>query len=382
MVDPPTWPGPRRLQDFVGQRRTVDALILLLNQAKRRRQPLPHLVFCGAPEMGKATLGGHILANELGTGFQSVSAKCLNRPADTMPYLTNAPEGSLILIEDIEELEKPALDFLLPAIADFAVDVVLGEGGSARTITFTFKRFTLVGTTSRPSRLDSQLRRSAIVLDFAPYTQEELAEIVRLLSDQHGLDIDAAARSLLAAHSNGTPGQALTLVKRLRDCFGEQHRVHIGLEPTWQVLDAFGYSRADTTSSALADRLRGMTGTEFEEYVADLFRRLGFSAETTPATGDHGLDLILRKGNEMSVAQCKCWAQPIGEPVVREFYGALVGAGAATGYLVATSSFTSAALTFAQGKPLKLIDLDALILMALTCGAEKLGADEHWSLKG
>jgi len=128
-----------------------------------------------------------------------------------------------------------------------------------------------------------------------------------------------------------------------------------------EALMLFRYLEPSLPSIDLATKLRSMTGPAFEEYVADIFRNMGYVVATTQSSGDHGIDLFARKGHQLVVVQCKRWAAPVGEPVVRDFFGSLTDAGAHLGYVVATSYFTAQARAFAQDKPIQLIDLDSLL---------------------
>jgi Holliday junction DNA helicase RuvB len=353
---------PVRLEEFSGQRNIKDALGVLLTASKRQKRPLPHLLFCGPPDMGKGTLAV-VLANELGTTVQMTQGELLKGPADLMPYLTNAAEGSIVFIEEINRLGQSAEEFLYSAVETFRVDIVHGAGKNARTVTVPLKPFTLIGTTSKPSQ-SARYRRLMIAYEFASYAAEEIAEIVIILGKAHALVIELDSAMTLAAHLDGTPGDALTLVKRLADYFAGDADGRISPEITQRALQTFGYQQRPFTPIELAERLRRMSGTDLEDFVADVFRRLGYSVEKTPASGDHGIDLLLHIGGASGVVQCKRWNDPVGEPVVRDFYGAMMAANAESGYLVTTSSFTPAASAFAEGKPVKLIDLDALIHMA------------------
>jgi restriction system protein len=128
-----------------------------------------------------------------------------------------------------------------------------------------------------------------------------------------------------------------------------------------EALIAFRYFEPSLPSVDLATKLRSMTGPAFEEYVADISRNMGYVVATTQSSGDHGIDLFARKGDQLAIVQCKRWAAPVGEPVVRDFFGSLMDAGAQLGYVVAKSHFTAQARAFAQNKPIQLIDLDALL---------------------
>ena len=127
---------------------------------------------------------------------------------------------------------------------------------------------------------------------------------------------------------------------------------------------SLGYLDRPPSPVDLVSKLQAFNGLEFEEFVATVFRSDGYFVEMTQITGDHGIDLLMRKDNQLFAVQCKRWDAPVGESVVRDFFGSLMGAGAQFGYLVVSSTFTSRAYAFAQNKPMKLIDLDELIELA------------------
>jgi HJR/Mrr/RecB family endonuclease len=130
------------------------------------------------------------------------------------------------------------------------------------------------------------------------------------------------------------------------------------------LLDLLGLTQRERPNIALADRLRLMSGSEFEQFVAGLFGNLGYSVELTPSSGDHGVDIIIRKSGQSAAVQCKRWNDPVGEPVLRDFLGSMVGAGVTVGYVATTSVFTEQAHGFAHKHGICLLDLDALIEMA------------------
>lgn len=197
--------------------------------------------------------------------------------------------------------------------------------------------------------------------DFAPYSREELGQIVRLLAKQQGLAMDIDAAELLADYCGESPGDARVMVKRLQDFVSTGATDHVTINVMQEALASFGYLDKTSKSVDLAQKLRKMEALEFEEFVADLFRKKGYAVEITQGSGDHGIDLLMRKDNQLIAVQCKRWNTPVGEPVVRDFLGSLMGIGAKVGYVIAASTFTSKALSFVQDKPIKLIDLDALI---------------------
>jgi hypothetical protein len=178
---------------------------------------------------------------------------------------------------------------------------------------------------------------------------------------------EAEALTTIANCCDGSLEKAWIIVQRIRAFFGDHiERTALPLltlERTRELLGWWGYQNRGT-SLDLASRLRSMSGTDFEQHVAAVFQRFGYAVEYTPVSGDHGIDLILRRGSEKAVVQCKRWEGSVGEPVVREFLGSMMGAGVAVGYIVTTGEFTAQAIEFAEKNHVKLIDLDALLHLA------------------
>src|SRR3954452_16830161 len=170
---------PRRLSEIVGQSAIVQKMQINLNACKKLKEPLGHILFDGPPGLGKTTFAT-VLPNELGTTIQVTSGPALSKPAELLPFLTNLEENSILFIDEIHRMPRVVEEFIYPAMEDFRIDIILGEGMSARTISMPLKRFTLIGATTRSGMLSSPMRdrfRMHEHLEF--YSTEELAQIVR-----------------------------------------------------------------------------------------------------------------------------------------------------------------------------------------------------------
>ena len=196
---------PRFLRDVIGQKAVVQRLGIVLNACRKLKEPLAHILFDGPPGLGKTTFAT-VLPQEIGTTIQMTSGPALTKPADLLPFLTNASEGSIIFIDEIHRMPRIVEEFIYPAMEDFRVDIVLGEGMHARTISMPLKRFTLIGATTRSGMLSSPMRDRFKMhehLDY--YTVEELARIVTINAQKLKTTLLPAAAELLARRSRGTP---------------------------------------------------------------------------------------------------------------------------------------------------------------------------------
>src|SRR3954469_17860086 len=148
---------PRFLREVIGQKAVVQRLGIVLNAVRKLKEPLSHILFDGPPGLGKTTFAT-VLPNELGTSLQMTSGPALSKPGDLMPFLTNATEGSVLFIDEIHRMPRVVEEFIYPAMEDFRVDIVLGEGVNARTMSLPLQRFTLIGATTRSGMLSGPMR--------------------------------------------------------------------------------------------------------------------------------------------------------------------------------------------------------------------------------
>jgi Holliday junction DNA helicase RuvB len=201
---------PKWLREVIGQKAVVQRLGIVLNACKKLKEPLSHILFDGPPGLGKTTFAT-VLPNELGTSLQMTSGPALSKPADLLPFLTNVEEGSILFIDEIHRMPRVVEEFIYPAMEDFRVDIVLGEGVNARTIALRLKRFTLIGATTRSGMLSSPMRdRFKMHEHLEFYSVSELAEIVRINAKKLQTPITEEAALELAKRSRGTPRIANT----------------------------------------------------------------------------------------------------------------------------------------------------------------------------
>lgn len=249
-ADPDEKLRPQRLQEIVGQRGVAERLAISLEAARKRGEPLPHILFDGPPGLGKTTFAT-VLHNELGVELNITSGAALDKKMDVMPYLTNAPEGSILFIDEIHRLPSAVEEFIYPVMEDFRVDVVLGEGMSARTINLPLKKFTIIGATTRSGMLSGPLReRFGIHEHLEFYDTEDLATIITTNAAKLRATIVPEAAWELAARSRGTPRIANARLRWVRDYSLARADGHISLSVSrdaldMQEVDAEGLDRQD-----------------------------------------------------------------------------------------------------------------------------------------
>ncbi|HEX9019984.1 MAG TPA: Holliday junction branch migration DNA helicase RuvB [Nitrospirota bacterium] len=208
---------PVQFEDFVGQDRIKENLRVYIEAAKGRGESLDHVLFCGPPGLGKTTLAT-IIAHELGVGIRATSGPVLERAGDLAAILTNLQSRDVLFIDEIHRLNRVVEEILYPAMEDFQLDIIIGQGPGARSIKLDLPHFTLIGATTRSGLLTSPLRDRFGVIDRLNfYSPEELRTIVRRSAGLLGTKIDSAAAEEIARRSRGTPRIANRLLRRVRD---------------------------------------------------------------------------------------------------------------------------------------------------------------------
>ncbi|MCL2437190.1 MAG: Holliday junction branch migration DNA helicase RuvB [Clostridiales bacterium] len=231
---------PQKLDDYVGQKNATDNLKVFIEAARIRREPLDHVLFYGPPGLGKTTLAG-IIANELGVEIRITSGPAIERAGDLAAILTNLNENDVLFIDEIHRLNRSVEEVLYSAMEDFALDIIIGKGPSARSIRLDLAKFTLIGATTRAGSLSAPLRdRFGVVSKFEMYTVDELMKIIRRSAGILKIQTDEASLLEMAKRSRGTPRVANRMLKRVRDFSQVEGKSGIDMEITNKALSALG----------------------------------------------------------------------------------------------------------------------------------------------
>lgn len=254
---------PQTLEDYIGQKKVKENLSIFIKAAKLRNDPLDHVLFYGPPGLGKTTLAG-IIANELGVDIKITSGPAIERAGDLAAILTNLNENDVLFIDEIHRLNRSVEEVLYSAMEDFALDIIIGKGPSARSIRLDLSKFTLIGATTRAGSLSAPLRdRFGVMSKFEMYTEDELAEIIKRSAGIIGVEADDDSILEMAKRSRGTPRVANRILKRIRDFSQVQGSGKITLDITKEGLaaldiDSMGLERLDREIlMAIIERFNG-----------------------------------------------------------------------------------------------------------------------------
>ncbi len=250
---------PKYLDDYIGQEKVKNNLKIFIEAAKQRGEPLDHVLLYGPPGLGKTTLAS-IVANEMKVNLKITSGPAIEKPGELAAILNNLGENDVLFIDEIHRLNRQVEEVLYPAMEDYAIDVMIGKGASARSIRLDLPHFTLIGATTRAGMLTAPLRdRFGVVNRLEFYTTDELTDIIERSAYVLGVDIDSAGSVEIAKRSRGTPRLANRLLKRVRDFAEVEYQGKI----TYDIAnDALNRLEVDTLGLDETDRLLLLTMIE------------------------------------------------------------------------------------------------------------------------
>ena len=234
---------PQLLEDYIGQAKAKEMLKIYIEAAKARGEALDHLLFYGPPGLGKTTLAG-IIANEMNVNMKITSGPAIEKPGEMAAILNNLQEGDILFVDEIHRLNRQVEEVLYPAMEDYAIDIMIGKGASARSIRLDLPKFTLVGATTRAGMLTAPLRdRFGVVTRMEYYTVEELKMIILRSAKVLEVGIDENGAYAMARRSRGTPRLANRLLKRVRDFAQVKYNGYITEEVADYALDLLDVDR-------------------------------------------------------------------------------------------------------------------------------------------
>jgi len=380
---------PCTLGEFIGQRKIKENLAVSIEAAKARGEALGHILLRGPEGCGKKTLA-QVIANEMHVNIKIFSGPAIGKAGDLAAILTNLRKGDILFIDEVHRLRRAIEETLYPTMEDFALDIIIGKGSTARSLRLRLPRFTVIGTTDRPEGVGPQLRqRFEHIYHFDLYDEQDIGRLVQRRAEVLGVRIDKEASLLIGRAAEGNMRQAERLLDRVRDYVQvhtggviTQERAREALTPL--VIHVAGWAVKGTVPSSGEREAEptSLTWQDFEDRMAKLFEALGYqNVRLTPRAGDEGKDIVMEcpdplHGSRMIYVECKHWkANSVGRREVQILHSAVVANPEVNqGIIVTTGRFTDGAVAYAkQVGVIELIDgekLQRLIAKARTQDAD------------
>lgn len=351
------------LDTFFGQKEIVQNLQELITIMRGVGSVLPHMIFKAPEGMGKITLAKKI-SESYGCNCVIVKGQNIIKAGDLSAILSNLRAGSIFLIEEIQGIGANCIELLLTACDDFALDIIIGKGSDARSVRLKLPHFTVIGTSSEPWKIPNEIRKSHCFsqYEFSNYTEDDIQQAIIHEAKKLSVNIDAEATNYIQKLAESMPGKAISILRRIVKYSPAMNNFVLTYNIAQKAGRYLGIEKVYEGNSITSEKICSMDGIEFEHFVATIFRNKGYSVTETAASGDHGIDLFLRKNGEEELVQCKVRSTSlVGEPIIRDFFGAIMNSKAKRGYFVTTSKFTNQAIAFSQGKPIILVDINMLV---------------------
>ena len=267
---------PKWIDEYIGQEKAKERLKIFIEAAKTRNEPLDHSLLYGPPGLGKTTLA-NIIANEMGVNIRVTSGPAIEKPSDLASILTNLSKDDVLFIDEIHRINRSVEEILYPAMEDYALDIIIGKGPSARSLRIDLEKFTLIGATTRTGQLTGPLRdRFGIMLSLELYSIENLQKIITRSAGILGIEIEPEGALEIARRSRGTPRIANRLLKRVRDYLEEVRP--IGATVTVKSATGKAISISGTVKISKNTKFDEVK-TEFEIKVKEYFRKVGFKQD-------------------------------------------------------------------------------------------------------
>jgi hypothetical protein len=358
------------LSNIIGQADFKGRIAERAAVARARGWPFPHLLIVAREGMGRYTIAKAI-ADEVSVPGGIIEVLAVEKPLDLSGVLSVARAGGCMLIRNLDLIDSAVIRLLTPVFERGQIEIVVGTGPGARTHCVPLPEFSFIATCRNPLTIPASVLSFFTLEELAPYSNLELARIASAQATELGFRLDDLAAACAVDSAEYTPGSINALLKRVRRYAGGSI---LSQADFLSILDLLGVKRqARNGGSGLLEDLRSMSGVAFEQWTANLFTKHGYTVSATRVVGDHGIDLEMEREGRRVVVQCKRWSDTVGEPAVREFYGALLNAKADSGIFVTTSAFSTQARQFVVQKPITLFDLSSLLALFLYGGSVEAG---------